>query len=52
MKKGTKKGKNQGLFKGIMNEIGDSILSELVFNILTFIPRTIVRLVKSLFFTD
>ncbi|WP_155727553.1 hypothetical protein V2I71_01740 [Peribacillus frigoritolerans] len=48
MKKEKKKGK-EGFFKDIMNEIRDSILSELVFNILTFIPRMIVRLVKSLF---
>ncbi|MFF2288657.1 hypothetical protein [Peribacillus butanolivorans] len=48
MKKEKKNGK-EGFFKGIMIEIRDSILSELVFNILTFIPRMIVRLVKSLF---
>lgn len=48
MKKEKKKG-NKGFFKGLMNEITDSILSELVFNILTLIPRTIVRLVKGLF---
>ncbi|WP_155727424.1 hypothetical protein [Peribacillus simplex] len=47
MIKEKKKGK--GFFKGLMNEICDSILSELIFNILTLIPRMIVRLVKSLF---
>ncbi|SIR86293.1 hypothetical protein SAMN05878482_106247 [Peribacillus simplex] len=48
MNKEKKKGK-EGFFKCVMNEIRDSILSELVFNILTLIPRMIVRLVKSLF---
>lgn len=36
-------------FKGIMIEFRDSILYEFVFNLLTIIPRMIVRLVKSLF---
>ncbi|MGE7920913.1 hypothetical protein ACQKM9_18530 [Viridibacillus sp. NPDC093762] len=48
MKKEKKKGK-EGFFKRIVDEIRDSILSELVLNILTFIPRMIVRLVKSLY---
>lgn len=36
-------------FKGIMIEIRESILYEFIFNLLTLIPRMIVRLVKSLF---
>ncbi|MFF3099864.1 hypothetical protein [Viridibacillus arvi] len=48
MKKEKKKGK-EGFFKRIMYEIRDSIVFELVINILTFVPRMIVRLVMSLF---
>ncbi|MGF9978039.1 hypothetical protein ABE042_03960 [Viridibacillus arvi] len=48
MKKDKKKGK-EGLFKRIIYEIRDSILFEFVLNILTFIPRMIVRLVMNLF---
>lgn len=48
VKKEQRNGK-EGFFKDIMIEIRDSILFELVLNILTFIPRMIVRLVKNLF---
>ncbi|MFE6168599.1 hypothetical protein ACFVP8_12135 [Viridibacillus arvi] len=44
-----KKKDKEGFFKRIMYEIRDSIVFELVFNILTFIPRMIVRLVVNLF---
>jgi hypothetical protein len=43
------KDRKKGFFKSIMIEIRDSILFELVLNILTLIPRVIIRLVKSLF---
>ena len=48
--KEDEKGKaKKRVFQGIMIEIRDSILCEFVFNLLTLIPRMIVRLVKSLF---
>ncbi|MBU8878691.1 hypothetical protein BGM26_06765 [Bacillus sp. FJAT-29790] len=48
MKK-EKKNEKVGIFKGILIEIRDSILFELVWSILTFIPRMLIRLIKYLF---
>ncbi|MBT2667344.1 hypothetical protein J7J00_17850 [Bacillus sp. ISL-4] len=45
-----KKERQRRFFQKHKNEIRDSILSELVFNIFTLIPRIIIRLVKSLFY--
>lgn len=44
-----KKNGQGGIFKDILLEIQDSILSELVWNILMFIPRIMIRLIKNIF---
>lgn len=51
MKKEQQNGKDRkgGFLKDILIEIRDSILFELVWNILIFIPRMIVRLIKNIF---
>ncbi len=38
-----------GIFKDILIEIRDSILFEIVWNILIFIPRIVIRLIKNIF---
>lgn len=38
-----------GNFKDILIEIRDSILFDLVWNILMFIPRMMIRLIKNIF---
>ena len=44
-----KKNVQGGIFKDILIEIRDSILFELVCNILMFIPRMMIRLIKNIF---
>ena len=44
-----KKNGQGGIFKDILIEIRDSILFELVWNILMFIPRMMIRLIKNIF---
>jgi hypothetical protein len=44
-----KKNGQGGIFKDILMEIRDSILFELVWNILMFIPRMMIRLIKNIF---
>jgi hypothetical protein len=44
-----KKNGQGGIFKYILFEIRDSILFELVWNILMFIPRMMIRLIKNIF---
>lgn len=45
-----KKEKSQeGFFKNILNEIRNSILFELIWSILLFIPRMIIRLIKNIY---
>lgn len=48
MKKEKKKGRD-GFFKDILIEIRDSILFELALNIIMFIPRMMIRLIKNIF---
>jgi hypothetical protein len=48
MKKEQKKRKD-GFFKDILIEIRDSILFEVLGNILMFIPRMLLRLLKNIF---
>ncbi|MCK1992313.1 hypothetical protein MPH61_06820 [Peribacillus muralis] len=48
MARDKRKTKN-GFFKDILDQILGSIVLDLIFSILTFIPRMIVRLVKNLF---
>lgn len=44
-----KKEKSQeGFFKNILNEIRNSILFELIWSILLFIPRMIIRLIRNI----
>ncbi|MET3321526.1 UNVERIFIED_ORG: hypothetical protein ABIC97_004629 [Peribacillus simplex] len=47
--KKEKKNGQCGIFKDILIEIRDSILFELVWNILMFIPRMMIRLIKNIF---
>ncbi|MFD4931475.1 hypothetical protein ACFWMS_21620 [Peribacillus butanolivorans] len=50
MKIRKEKKNGQGdIFKDILIEIRDSILFELVWNILMFIPRMMIRLIKNIF---
>lgn len=45
-----KKEKSQeGFFKNILNEIQNSILFELIWSILLFIPRMLIRLIKNIY---
>ncbi|WP_369435992.1 hypothetical protein [Lysinibacillus fusiformis] len=44
-----KKHGQDGIFKDIFSEILGSILFELVWNILMFIPRMMIRLIKNIF---
>ncbi|MEK4715148.1 MULTISPECIES: hypothetical protein [Sporosarcina] len=45
-----KKEKSQeGFLKNILNEIQNSILFELIWSILLFIPRMIIRLIKNIY---
>jgi hypothetical protein len=37
-----------GFFKGVLTEIRDSILIEVAWNILMFIPRMMIRLIKNI----
>lgn len=43
-----KKEKQDGLFKEMLDEIGESIIFEVVWNIIMFIPRMIIRLITSI----
>ncbi len=45
----NKKRGNDGLFKFLWIEVRDTILFDLFLNILTFIPRMIIRFIKQLF---
>lgn len=50
MKKEEKKAKKKDrILKGVLVEIRDSILFEVVWRILFFIPRMVIRLVKDIF---
>jgi hypothetical protein len=50
MKIRKEKKNGQGcIFKDILIEIRDSILFELVWNLLMFIPRMMIRLIKNIF---
>jgi hypothetical protein len=46
--KKRKKERKDGFFKEILSEIMDSILIEVVWNILMFIPRMLIRLIKNI----
>lgn len=46
--KKRKKERQDGIFKEILTEIMDSILIEVVWNILMFIPRMLIRLIKNI----
>jgi hypothetical protein len=48
IRKEKKNGKG-GIFKDILIDIRDSILFELVWNTLLFIPRMMIRLIKNIF---
>ncbi|SES18898.1 hypothetical protein [Psychrobacillus sp. OK032] len=39
--------KEDGFFKSILKEIRDSVIVELIWNIIIFIPRMIIRMWKS-----
>lgn len=43
-----KKEKQDGVFKEILGEIGGSIIFEVVWNIIMFIPRMLIRLISSI----
>jgi len=43
-----KKEKQDGFFKEILGEIGGSIILGVVWNIIMFIPRMLVRLISSI----
>lgn len=43
-----KKERQNGFFKEILIELRDSILFEVVWNILMFIPRMMIRLIKNI----
>ncbi|MEK5530274.1 hypothetical protein MKX79_12945 [Viridibacillus sp. FSL R5-0468] len=47
-KKKRKAEKQDGFFKEILGEIGGSIIFEVVWNIIIFIPRMIIRLISSI----
>lgn len=46
--KKRKKERQDGFFKEILTEIMDSILIEVVWNILMFLPRMLIRLIKNI----
>ena len=46
--KKTKKEKQDGFFKEVLSELSGSILFEVVWNILMFIPRMMIRLIKDI----
>lgn len=48
MNHGKKKGQD-GFLKSAFAEIRDSLLGELFVNILFFIPRVLIRIIKNLF---
>lgn len=43
-----KKEKQDGFIKEILGEIGGSIIFEVVWNIIMFIPRMLIRLISSI----
>ncbi|MFB5089619.1 hypothetical protein PGC35_20955 [Psychrobacillus sp. PGGUH221] len=43
-----KKKSRMGFFKEILGEIGGSIIFEVVWNIIMFIPRMLIRLISSI----
>lgn len=46
--KKTKKEKHDGLFKELLGDLTSSILFEVAWNILMFIPKMIIRLIKNI----
>lgn len=44
-----KKNGRDGIFRDILIEIRDSILFGIVWNILMFIPRMVIRLIKNIY---
>lgn len=48
MKSKTKKQRQEGFFKDLLRELTSSILFEVVGNILMFIPKMIIRLIKNI----
>ena len=48
-KEKEKKNDKGGIFKDILIEIRDSILFEIVWNIIMLIPRMVFRLIKNIF---
>lgn len=46
--KKTKKERQNGFFKELLGEFTGSILFELAWNILMFIPKMIIRLIKNI----
>ncbi len=47
-KEKRKKAKQDGFFKEMLDELISSILFEIVWNILMFIPRMMIRLIKNI----
>ncbi|WP_159083066.1 MULTISPECIES: hypothetical protein [unclassified Lysinibacillus] len=46
--KKVKKEKQDGLFKEMLGELTSSIIFEVAWNILMFIPKMIIRLIKNI----
>jgi hypothetical protein len=46
--KNKRRKKKDGFFKEILMEIRDSILLEVAWNILMFIPRMMIRIIKNI----
>ena len=46
--KKTKKERQDGFFKELLKELTSSILFEVAWNILMFIPKMIIRLIKNI----
>ncbi|MBP3951850.1 hypothetical protein [Bacillus suaedae] len=47
-KETTRKQKQPGVLKCILIEIRDSIIFEIIWSIVTFIPRTIIRVIRNM----
>ena len=45
----TKKEKNEGVVRVVAGEIRDSVLVEVLWGIITFIPKVIIRIIRNLY---
>ena len=44
----AKKKRDKGFFKEILREIADSLLFEIIWNIIMYIPKIILRVIKNI----